>query len=202
MTESFQPITHRSGQSRLPTRYGPFFAHAYQMEGQNIEHMALTMGKLSEGPPPLVRIHSECLTGDVFGSRRCDCGPQLELAMQNIADAKRGVLIYLRGHEGRGIGLSQKMLAYQLQDTGLDTVDANIELGFGVDLRDYRPAMAILADLGVFRYRLMTNSPDKIKRLAQSPFEIVERVALLTPDDEESRRYREAKRDRLGHFFE
>jgi len=201
MTFSLQSIVHRSGQSRLPTQHGLFAAHAYRMENQHTEHLALTMGDLASAPPPLVRIHSECLTGDVFGSRRCDCGPQLELAMQKIAEEGRGMVIYLRGHEGRGIGLSHKLRAYQLQDTGLDTLDANVELGFAVDMRDYGPAQAILADLQVFRFRLMTNSPDKMKRLSQDPFEITERVSLLTPDDEESRRYREAKRDRLGHFI-
>ena len=201
MTESLQGIVHRSGQSRLPTRYGLFSAQAYRLEGLQTEHLALTMGDVAHGDPPLVRIHSECLTGDVFGSRRCDCGPQLELAMQKIASEARGVLVYLRGHEGRGIGLSHKMRAYQLQDTGLDTLDANVELGFAVDMRDYGPALAILADLQVFRFRLMTNSPDKMERLASAPFQIVERVPLLTPDDEERRRYREAKRDRLGHFI-
>jgi 3,4-dihydroxy 2-butanone 4-phosphate synthase / GTP cyclohydrolase II len=201
MSVTLQSIVHRSGQSRLPTRHGLFSARAYRIEEQHIEHLALTMGDLTYGAPPLVRIHSECLTGDVFGSRRCDCGPQLDLAMQKIAEEGRGIVLYLRGHEGRGIGLSHKLRAYQLQDTGLDTVDANVELGFAVDMRDYGPALAMLADLNVMRFRLMTNSPDKMKRLSQAPFEITERVSLLTPDDEESRRYREAKRDRLGHFF-
>jgi 3,4-dihydroxy 2-butanone 4-phosphate synthase/GTP cyclohydrolase II len=201
MTLALQSIVHRSGQSRLPTRHGLFSAYAYRIEDQASEHLALTMGEILKGEPPLVRIHSECLTGDVFGSRRCDCGQQLDLAMKKIAKEQRGLVIYLSGHEGRGIGLSHKLRAYQLQDTGLDTLDANTELGFAVDLRDYGPALAILADLGVFRFRLMTNSPDKMDRLAQDPFEIVERIPLLTPDDEESRRYREAKRDRLGHYF-
>jgi len=200
MTSVLQSIVHRSGQSRLPTRHGPFSAYAYRLEDQLTEHLALIMGEV-KGEAPLVRIHSECLTGDVFGSRRCDCGPQLDLAMQKIAAEQRGIVIYLRGHEGRGIGLSHKLRAYQLQDSGLDTVDANIQLGFEVDLRDYGPALAILADLGVYRFRLMTNSPHKMQKLAQAPFEIVERVPLLTPDDEESRHYRETKRDRLGHYF-
>jgi len=201
MTDLLQRIVHRSGQSRLPTQHGLFSAHAYQVENQQAEHLALVMGDLTGEIPPLVRIHSECLTGDVFGSRRCDCGPQLNLAMQKIAAEKRGLILYLRGHEGRGIGLSHKLHAYQLQDSGMDTVDANVSLGFPVDLRDYGPALAILADLGVMKFRLMTNSPDKMQRLAQAPFEITERIPLLTPDDDESRRYRETKRDRLGHYF-
>ncbi len=195
-------IAQRSGHSRLPTRHGLFHAGAYRIAGAPIEHLALSMGDIADGSPVLVRIHSECLTGDVFGSRRCDCGPQLDLALQRIAEAGRGVVVYLRGHEGRGIGLSHKLRAYQLQDAGLDTVDANVQLGFPVDMRDYGPALAILQDLGVLRLRLMTNNPDKVSRLAQAPFEVVERVSLQTRPDEESRRYVETKRDRLGHYFD
>jgi 3,4-dihydroxy 2-butanone 4-phosphate synthase/GTP cyclohydrolase II len=149
-----------------------------------------------------VRIHSECLTGDVFGSRRCDCGLQLDLALATIAAAGRGVVVYLRGHEGRGIGLSHKLRAYQLQDAGFDTVDANVQLGFPVDMRDYGAALAILADLGVYRLRLMTNNPDKVRRLSQAPFSVVERVPLLVGADDESRRYLQTKRDRLGHYLD
>jgi GTP cyclohydrolase II len=195
-------IVQRSGQARLPTRHGPFSARAYRVAGQPSEHLALTLGDLGGELPVLVRIHSECLTGDVFGSRRCDCGPQLDRALATVAEAGRGVVVYLRGHEGRGIGLSHKLRAYQLQDTGLDTVDANVQLGFPVDLRDYGAALAILADLGVFRLRLMTNNPDKVRRLSTPPFEVVERVPLLVGIDEESRRYLETKRDRLGHYFD
>ncbi|MDE3009634.1 MAG: GTP cyclohydrolase II [Pseudomonadota bacterium] len=196
------PIVQRSGIARLPTRHGPYSARAYKVVGQACEHLALTMGEFGGAEPPLVRIHSECLTGDVFGSRRCDCGPQLDHALATIAAAGRGVVVYLRGHEGRGIGLSHKLRAYQLQDAGFDTVDANVKLGFPVDMRDYGAALAILGDLGIFRMRLMTNNPDKVRRLSQPPFEVVERVPVLVGNDEESRRYIETKRDRLGHYFD
>ena len=202
MSTSPNVIVQRSGQSRLPTRYGPFSAGAYRIAGAAVEHLALSLGTLDATTPTLVRIHSECLTGDVFGSRRCDCGPQLDASLRLIAEAGHGVVVYLRGHEGRGIGLSHKLRAYQLQDAGLDTVDANVRLGFPVDMRDYGAALAILADLGVFRLRMMTNNPDKVTRLSLPPFEVVERVPLLTSPDEESRRYLETKRDRMGHYFE
>jgi GTP cyclohydrolase II len=194
-------VVQRSGSARLPTRHGLFTARAYKVSGLGCEHLALTLGEPGGNVPTLVRIHSECLTGDVFGSRRCDCGPQLDHALATIAAAGCGVVIYLRGHEGRGIGLSHKLRAYQLQDSGLDTVDANVQLGFPVDMRDYSAALAILGDLAVFRLRLMTNNPDKVRRLSVAPFEVVERVPVLVGADEESRRYLETKRDRLGHFI-
>ena len=203
MTQNPAPevIVQRSSLARLPTRHGPFSARAYTVVGQAVEHVALSLGELAGGAPVLVRIHSECLTGDVFGSRRCDCGPQLDLSLARIAAEGRGVVVYLRGHEGRGIGLSHKLRAYQLQDAGFDTVDANVQLGFPVDMRDYSAALAILGDLGVFRLRLMTNNPDKLRHLSTPPFEVVERVPVLVNADEESRRYMETKRDRMGHLF-
>ena len=203
MTQNPAPevIVQRSSLARLPTRHGPFSARAYKVVGQAVEHVALSLGELAGGAPVLVRIHSECLTGDVFGSRRCDCGPQLDLSLARIAAEGRGVVVYLRGHEGRGIGLSHKLRAYQLQDAGFDTVDANVQLGFPVDMRDYSAALAILGDLGVFRLRLMTNNPDKLRHLSTPPFEVVERVPVLVNADEESRRYMETKRDRMGHLF-
>jgi 3,4-dihydroxy 2-butanone 4-phosphate synthase/GTP cyclohydrolase II len=203
MTQTPAPevIVQRSSLARLPTRHGPFSARAYKVVGQTVEHVALSLGELAGGEPALVRIHSECLTGDVFGSRRCDCGPQLDLSLARIAAEGRGVVVYLRGHEGRGIGLSHKLRAYQLQDAGFDTVDANVQLGFPVDMRDYSAALAILGDLGVFRLRLMTNNPDKLRHLSTPPFEVVERVPVLVNADEESRRYMETKRDRMGHLF-
>ena len=202
MTASTPPLVQRAGHARLPTRHGPFEARAYKVAGLACEHLALILGEPGGEQPTLVRIHSECLTGDVFGSRRCDCGPQLEQSLAVIAQAGRGVVVYLRGHEGRGIGLAHKLHAYQLQDSGLDTVDANVQLGFPVDMRDYGAALAILADLGVYRLRLMTNNPDKVRRLSHPPFDVVERVPVLVEADEESRRYLETKRDRLGHYFD
>ncbi|MEY3091492.1 MAG: hypothetical protein RIU67_275, partial [Actinomycetota bacterium] len=154
------------------------------------------------GEPVLVRVHSECLTGDVFGSRRCDCGPQLDSAMRLIGETGRGVVVYLRGHEGRGIGIGHKIRAYSLQDKGLDTVDANTELGLPIDSREYGIGAQIIADLGVTKLRLMTNNPSKYGGLAGYGLEVVDRVALDTHATPENIKYLETKRDRMGHLLD
>ena len=185
----------------LPTQWGTFTCHAFR-DGNGNEHLALVRGDVADGEPVTVRMHSECLTGDVFGSRRCDCGPQLAAAMQLIATLDRGVVVYLRGHEGRGIGLASKISAYELQDLGLDTVDANLHLGLPADSRDYSPAASILSQLGVAAVRLVTNNPDKQRELDELGLPVVERVALpmnVTPENE---RYLRTKRERMGHRFE
>lgn len=162
----------------------------------------LQMGEVAGQSNVLVRIHSECLTGDVLGSVRCDCGPQLHLALDLIAREGRGVLVYLRGHEGRGIGLTSKLAAYQLQDRGLDTVDANLHLGLPIDARTYAAAAAILEKLGLTTIRLMTNNPEKVAQLEQGTLRVVERVPLLIKPHEESLRYLKAKQERLGHLLD
>ena len=188
--------------ARLPTRYGDFGAQVFRSAIDGTEHVALTLGPLSGEDPVLVRLHSECLTGDAFGSLRCDCGEQLELAMQAIGRAGRGVLVYLRGHEGRGIGLGQKLRAYALQDQGADTVQANEELGLPVDSRDYRVGAQILAQLGVGRISLLANNPDKFSALDAAGVEVVERVPLVTRPHPENIAYLRTKQDRLGHLLE
>lgn len=190
-------IVRRTAGAILPTEHGAFHVIAYQSVVDGVDHLALTMGTV--GPETLVRVHSECLTGDVLGSRRCDCGPQLELAMKKIAALGSGVIVYLRGHEGRGIGLGHKLRAYALQDTGLDTVDANSALGLPVDPRDYGVGAAILADLGVETMRLMTNNPTKITGLAGYGLEVVERVPLLAESTPDNERYLQTKTIRLRH---
>jgi 3,4-dihydroxy 2-butanone 4-phosphate synthase/GTP cyclohydrolase II len=186
----------------MPLAEAEFQAVAYRDLIEGREHIALTLGRLAGGPPPLVRMHSECLTGDVFGSRRCDCGAQLELALARIAAEGRGVVVYLRGHEGRGIGLVNKLHAYRLQDDGLDTVEANLALGQPVDRRDYGIGMQILDDLGVRRMRLLTNNPAKRAGLEGYGLEVVERVPLGTPSTQENVRYLRTKREKLGHLID
>jgi 3,4-dihydroxy 2-butanone 4-phosphate synthase/GTP cyclohydrolase II len=166
------------------------------------QHLALVMGDVSGQEDVLVRVHSECLTGDVFGSRRCDCGPQLASALRRIAEEGRGVVVYLRGHEGRGIGLAHKLRAYSLQERGRDTVDANRELGLPVDSREYGIGNQILVDLGVTTMRLLTNNPAKYAGLEGYGLEIVERVPLETIPNPENLRYLRTKRDRMGHLLE
>jgi 3,4-dihydroxy 2-butanone 4-phosphate synthase/GTP cyclohydrolase II len=176
--------------------------YAYVDPANGTEHLALVMGAvsgLSAGEPPLVRVHSECLTGDALGSHRCDCGDQLKAAQAAIARHGRGIIVYLRGHEGRGIGLSAKLQAYALQDGGLDTVDANLALGLPADLRSYHPAAIVLKDLGVDRIRLMSSNPAKEEQLARYGIEVVERISLPVPARPENVRYLEAKRSRMGH---
>ncbi len=198
-------LAHERGVARcvaettLPTDAGTFRLRAYQRLGGEEIDLALVMGSVSGSEPVLVRLHSECLTGDVFGSQRCDCGSQLETAMARIAAEGRGVIVYLR-QEGRGIGLLNKLRAYHLQDQGLDTVEANLELGFPADLRDYREAAIILRDLGIERIRLLTNNPRKVAALEELGFVVVERVPIELPPTEHNHRYLRTKRDKLGHL--
>jgi 3,4-dihydroxy 2-butanone 4-phosphate synthase / GTP cyclohydrolase II len=196
---SADQIVMPSGCAVLPLPAGEFLAHAYTSTVDGVEHLALTMGELSSADDVLVRVHSECLTGDMLGSRRCDCGHQLEQALRLIADEGAGVLVYLRGHEGRGIGLGHKMRAYALQENGADTVDANTELGLPVDSREYGIGAAILADLGVRRLRLITNNPHKYSGLAGFDLNIVSRVRTQVGVTQDNLTYLRTKRDRLGH---
>lgn len=186
----------------LPTEFGDFRAVAYRNEIDGIEHVALVVGDLADGDDVLVRVHSECLTGDVFGSRRCDCGPQLHAAMGQVAAEGRGVVLYVRGHEGRGIGLLDKLRAYALQDEGRDTVDANVELGLPVDARDYGTGAQILADLGVRSMRLLTNNPAKRAGLEGYGLSIVERVPLVIDPNVHNVSYLDTKAARMGHAYE
>jgi 3,4-dihydroxy 2-butanone 4-phosphate synthase/GTP cyclohydrolase II len=192
----------RVSQAQLPLDGGEFTAIAYREVIDGQEHIALVLGDLGDGEEVLVRVHSECLTGDALGSRRCDCGPQLKMAIDKIAAERRGVLVYLRGQEGRGIGLSAKIHAYRLQDGGLDTVDANAALGYPTDRRDYGTGMQILRDLGVRSMRLMTNNPAKRAGLEGYGLSVVERVPLLTSPTPENARYLSTKRDRMGHVLD
>lgn len=196
-----RPVERRST-AQLPTPHGQFTAHGYLDTRSGIEHVALVMGDPAAVDAPLVRVHSECLTGEVFGSLRCDCRPQLELAMQRIAEAGCGVIVYLRGHEGRGIGIVHKLRAYALQEKGADTEEANRQLGLPVDSRDYSTGSMILVDLGVRRMRLMTNNPLKYGSIHDFGLEIVERVPLVTPALRENERYLRTKRERMGHYFD
>ncbi|MFZ1287726.1 MAG: GTP cyclohydrolase II, partial [Candidatus Phosphoribacter sp.] len=181
----------------LPTRHGTFRTIAYRDIVTGVEHLALVSPRGIPGDTPLARVHSECLTGDVLGSRRCDCGPQLELALELVA-AEGGVLVYVRGHEGRGVGLGAKLRAYELQDRGLDTVDAQIELGLPIDAREYAAGAAVLVDLGIGAVRLLTNNPAKVAALREHGIEVaVERLRIAPGPD--NRRYLGTKRDRMGH---
>jgi len=190
----------RLAEARMPTRWGHFTAYAYAHAGA--EHVALVMGRVRGEADVLVRVHSECLTGDVLGSLRCDCGSQLDAAMARIAEEGRGVLVYLRGHEGRGIGIAHKLQAYELQDDGLDTVDANLELGLPVDGRAYDVAAAILVDLGITTMRYMTNNPAKYGAIEGYGLEMSERVAIETPPTAENIAYLRAKKERMGHLID
>jgi 3,4-dihydroxy 2-butanone 4-phosphate synthase/GTP cyclohydrolase II len=189
----------RVAEARIPTRHGEFRAVGFESVLDRTDHVALVRGDISNGDDVLVRVHSECLTGDVFGSRRCDCGPQLDAALQAVADEGRGVVLYMRGHEGRGIGLMHKLQAYQLQDGGSDTVDANLELGLPADARDYGIGAQILVDLGVRTMRLLSNNPAKRAGLEGYGLEIVGRVPLPSHPTPENLRYLRTKRDRMGH---
>jgi 3,4-dihydroxy 2-butanone 4-phosphate synthase/GTP cyclohydrolase II len=185
--------------ARLPTRYGEFVAVGYRSTIDGVEHMALIRGEIGAGHDVLVRVHSECLTGDVLGSLRCDCGPQLDAALRTISEQGHGVVLYMRGHEGRGIGLLHKLAAYQLQDHGRDTVDANLDLGLPADAREYGIGAQILVDLGVHSMRLLTNNPSKRAGLEGYGLEITERVPLEVHATPENLRYLQTKRDRMGH---
>jgi 3,4-dihydroxy 2-butanone 4-phosphate synthase/GTP cyclohydrolase II len=186
----------------LPTRAAPFRIFGYESPGADAAHIAMVLGEVASASPVLVRIHSECFTGEVFGSLRCDCRSQLDMALAVIAAAGQGAIVYLRGHEGRGIGLINKLRAYALQDTGVDTVCANTDLGLPVDARDYLAAVNILNDLGVRRIRLMTNNPDKIAALEAAGLTVVERVPLVSPPNATNAAYLQAKQARLGHLLE
>ena len=198
-----EKLIERVAEARIPTRYGEFRAVGYTSVYDEVEHVALVRGDIDgpdrDGRDVLVRVHSECLTGDVFGSQRCDCGPQLDAALAMVAEEGRGVVLYMRGHEGRGIGLMHKLQAYQLQDAGADTVDANLKLGFPADTRDYGIGAQILVDLGVGSMRLLTNNPAKRVGLDGYGLEIVERVPLPVRANAENIRYLRTKRDRMGH---
>jgi len=196
-----EKLVHRVAETKLPTPYGEFSAIAYRSDIDPDEHLALVMGDISTEEPVLVRVHSECLTGDVFGSLRCDCGEQVALAMQSIAKEGRGVFLYMR-QEGRGIGFHNKMRAYALQDKGLDTVEANLSLGFPSDLRDYGIGAQILADLGLRKIRLLTNNPKKVIGLEGYGLKVVETLPIITTPNPYNRDYLETKRKKLGHLLE
>ncbi|MDT0261480.1 GTP cyclohydrolase II [Jatrophihabitans lederbergiae] len=199
-------IVRRTGEARMPTDYGRFNAVCFRSAHDDIEHVALTMGDLSAANASaagvLVRVHSECLTGDLFGSQRCDCGSQLQAALRTIAEEGTGAVIYLRGHEGRGIGLGHKLQAYESQDHGRDIVDANLDLGLPVDGRDYGVGAAILADLGVNRIRLITNNPHKYSGLGGHDLTLLDRIASRPSVTPENIAYLRTKRDRMGHLVD
>ncbi len=195
-------LVERMGEATVPTEFGPFTCVAYRSTIDGVEHLAFVKGDISKEESVLVRVHSECLTGDVFGSRRCDCGPQLAAAMAMVEKAGAGAIVYLRGHEGRGIGIGHKIRAYSLQDQGLDTVDANVELGLPIDSREYGIGAQILADLGVRKLRLMTNNPAKYGGLGGYGLSVVERVPINTIPTPENEAYLRTKRERMGHLID
>jgi 3,4-dihydroxy 2-butanone 4-phosphate synthase/GTP cyclohydrolase II len=196
---SSQALVERQAEARLPLEQGEFRAVAFRDHVNGYEHLALVLGDLVGSTPPLVRMHSECLTGDVLGSRRCDCGEQLERSLDMIAAEGRGAVVYLCGHEGRGIGLSAKMQAYALQDRGFDTLDANLRLGHPADSRDYGVGAAILSDLGVRNMRLLTNNPAKRAGLSGYGLEVVGNVPVLTEPNHDNVAYLQTKQRRMGH---
>jgi 3,4-dihydroxy 2-butanone 4-phosphate synthase/GTP cyclohydrolase II len=195
----YERMVERVAEARLPTPYGTFTVFAYRSVRDADDHLALVIGEVDEDPI-LVRVHSECITGDIFGSLRCDCGMQIQMAMEAIAKEGKGILLYMR-QEGRGIGLHNKIRAYALQDSGLDTVEANLELGFGPDLRWYGIGAQILADIGVKKMRLLTNNPKKVVGLDLYGLEIVERVPIIATANDENRKYLQTKSDKLGHIL-
>jgi 3,4-dihydroxy 2-butanone 4-phosphate synthase/GTP cyclohydrolase II len=196
----YERLIERVAEARLPTKYGEFTAVAYQSAVDAGEHIALTIGKWERDQPVLVRIHSECLTGDVLGSLRCDCGDQIDMALKILGQEGVGLFLYMR-QEGRGIGLHNKIKAYSLQDGGLDTVDANRSLGFEPDLRHYGIGAQIIRDLGISKLRLLTNNPRKVVGLSGFDLEIVERVPVEATVNDENRGYLQTKRARMGHII-
>ena len=197
---SKEQLVKRVASAKLPTAYGPFIAHVYDCPSQNLQHIALVMGAISPARPTLVRVHSQCLTGDTLHSVRCDCHDQLEAAMRKIKERGEGVVVYL-SQEGRGIGLANKILAYALQDKGLDTVEANEKLGLPADMRDYSVGAQILGDLGVRKVHLLTNNPKKIAGIARYGLTILKRVPLETKPRKSNRGYLQVKKDKLGHLL-
>ncbi|MBI2169477.1 MAG: bifunctional 3,4-dihydroxy-2-butanone-4-phosphate synthase/GTP cyclohydrolase II [Actinobacteria bacterium] len=197
-----EKLVRRIAEARIPTAYGAFIAYGYESVLEGDHHVALVRGEVAGRQNVLVRVHSECLTGDVFGSLRCDCGVQLDAALRQIAEEGFGVVVYLRGHEGRGIGLSHKLRAYSLQDQGRDTVEANLELGFPADSREYGIGAQMLADLGITTMRLMTNNPAKYTGLSGYGLEIVERVSIQAHPNDENITYLRAKQAKLGHMLD
>jgi 3,4-dihydroxy 2-butanone 4-phosphate synthase / GTP cyclohydrolase II len=197
-----EKLVRRVSEARIPTKYGDFTAYVFASLLDGTEHMAFVRGEVAGKQRVLVRVHSECLTGDVFGSMRCDCGVQLDQALASVAAAGEGVVVYLRGHEGRGIGLGHKLRAYTLQDQGRDTVEANVELGFPADSREYGIGSQVLVDLGITTMRLMTNNPAKYGGLEGYGLEIVERVPLRTSPTDENIAYLRAKQEKMGHLLD
>ncbi|MEU7068188.1 bifunctional 3,4-dihydroxy-2-butanone-4-phosphate synthase/GTP cyclohydrolase II [Streptomyces sp. NPDC046161] len=196
---SAEPTVRREAEVNLPTAFGTFTAYGYRSTVDGVEHVALVHGEVGDGSDILVRMHSECLTGDIFQSQRCDCGPQLHASMARIQAEGRGVVVYLRGHEGRGIGLLSKLRAYELQERGRDTLDANLELGLPADARDYGAGAQILSDLGVHSVRLLTNNPDKADALVGHGIAVAGREPMPIEAGEHNLRYLRTKRDRMGH---
>ncbi len=197
-----EKLVRKEAEAHLPTKYGTFKIYGYRNTLDNSEHVALVMGEIKEDEPVLVRVHSECLTGDIFGSLRCDCQSQLHTALKMIADEGKGVLVYMRGHEGRGIGIINKIKAYALQEKGYDTVEANHKLGFRTDLRDFGTGAQILLDLGVRKMKLITNNPRKIVALEGFGLEVVDRVPIVINPNPHNRQYLEAKKEKCGHLLE
>ncbi len=196
----YERLVHRVADAKLPTAHGEFTAIAYKSDIDPDEHLALVMGDILTEEPVLARVHSECVTGDVFGSLRCDCGEQVDLALRTIAEAGRGVMLYMR-QEGRGIGFHNKIRAYALQDEGMDTVEANLYLGFAPDLRDYGIGAQILADLGLHQIRLLTNNPKKVIGLEGYGLKVVETIPIITQPNPHNRDYLETKQRKLGHLL-
>ncbi|MFD7261572.1 bifunctional 3,4-dihydroxy-2-butanone-4-phosphate synthase/GTP cyclohydrolase II [Streptomyces sp. NPDC059874] len=196
---SAEPTVRREAEVSLPTSFGDFTAYGYRSTVDGVEHVALVHGEIGDGEDVLVRMHSECLTGDIFSSQRCDCGPQLHASMERIQAEGRGIVVYLRGHEGRGIGLLSKLRAYELQERGRDTLDANLELGLPADARDYAAGAQILADLGARSVRLLTNNPDKSAALVEHGITVSGRESMPVEAGEHNLRYLRTKRDRMGH---
>ncbi|WP_406053772.1 bifunctional 3,4-dihydroxy-2-butanone-4-phosphate synthase/GTP cyclohydrolase II [Streptomyces sp. NBC_01077] len=194
-----EPTVRREAETRLPAAFGDFTAFGYRSLTDGVEHIALLRGEIGNGEDVLVRVHSECLTGDIFASQRCDCGAQLHASLRRVAQEGRGVVIYLRGHEGRGIGLTSKLRAYELQERGRDTLDANLELGLPADARDYAAGAQILHDMGVRSIRLMTNNPEKTAAMSRYGLEVKERHPMPVQAGEHNLFYLQTKRDRMGH---